>query len=163
MEGCLEEVALAWVFRVEEFEKVEDERLVNIALGEVGVEVWAFNEAEEEFVDDLEVGPGELEDGFVFFWVEGVTCWVDRWGYRSEEVGGKLPTGSLRGQFRKQRGGTDHVDDLGVYILSNDSALSCDIFQHLVEGLSLDLLSFKFGAGVVEIEQYTTLVEFLDK
>jgi hypothetical protein len=58
---------------------------------------------------------------------------------------------------------TDHVDNLGVYVLSNDSTLSCDIFQHLVESLSLDLLSFEFGTRVVEIEKYTALIEFLDK
>lgn len=58
---------------------------------------------------------------------------------------------------------TDHVDNLGVYVFSNDSTLSCDIFQHLVEGLSLDLLSFEFGTRVIEIEKDTTLIEFLDK
>jgi hypothetical protein len=58
---------------------------------------------------------------------------------------------------------TDHVDNLGVYILSDDSTLSCDIFQHLMESLSLDLLSFELGTRVVEIEKHTTLVELLDE
>jgi hypothetical protein len=90
VEGGLEEVALAWVFRVEELEEVEDERLVDVSLGEVRVEVWAFDEAEKEFVDNLEVRPGKLEDRFVLFRVKGVACWVDRWGYRTEEVCSKL-------------------------------------------------------------------------
>jgi hypothetical protein len=59
--------------------------------------------------------------------------------------------------------GTDHVDHLGVYVLSDDSTLGCDIFQHLMESLSFDLLSFEFGTGVVEIEKYTALIELLDK
>ena len=58
---------------------------------------------------------------------------------------------------------TDHVNNLRVYILSDDSTLSCDIFQHLVKSLSLDLLSFEFGTGIVEIEKHTTLIELLDK
>jgi len=81
VKGSLEKVALTRVFRVEELEKIEHERLIDVSLSEVRVEVWAFDEAEEEFVDDLEMRPGELEDGFVFFRVEGVTCWVDGRGY----------------------------------------------------------------------------------
>ena len=93
VQGRLEEITLARVFRVEEFEEVEHERLVDVSLGKVRVEIWAFDEAEEEFVDDLEVRPGEFEDGFVLFRVEGITCWIDRRGYRTEEVGGKLGGG----------------------------------------------------------------------
>ena len=81
VKGGLEKVAFTRVFRVKELEKIEYERLVDVSLGEVRVEVWAFDEAEEEFVDDLEMRPGELEDGFVFFRVEGVACWVDGRGY----------------------------------------------------------------------------------
>jgi hypothetical protein len=86
----LEKIALTRVFRVEELEEVEHKGLVDISLSEVRVEVWAFDEAKEEFVDDLEVRPGELEDGFVLFRIECVACWVDGRGYRAEEVGSKL-------------------------------------------------------------------------
>jgi hypothetical protein len=55
--------------------------LVDISLGEVRVKVWAFDEAEEEFIDDLEMRPGKLEDGFVFFRIESIACWIDGRGY----------------------------------------------------------------------------------
>ena len=64
--------------------------MVDVSLGEVGIEVWTFDEAEEEFVDNLKMWPGEFEDGFVFFWVKCITCGVDGRGYRTEEVGSKL-------------------------------------------------------------------------
>lgn len=43
----------------------------------VCVEIGIFDELEEEFVNDLEVGLGKFKDRFVFFWVKGVVCWVD--------------------------------------------------------------------------------------
>lgn len=81
VKGRFEEVALARVFRVKELEEVEHEGLVDVSFGEVRVEIGAFDEAEEEFIDDLEMRPGELEDGFVFFRVEGVAGRVDGRGY----------------------------------------------------------------------------------
>lgn len=90
VESGLEEIALAGVFRVEQFKEVKYKRLVDVSLGEVGVEVGTFNEAEEEFVNNLKMWPGEFEDGFVFFWVKGIACRVDRRGYRTEKVGSKL-------------------------------------------------------------------------
>ena len=56
-----------------------------------------------------------------------------------------------------------HVDNLWVYVLSNDSALRCDVFQHFVEGLSFDLLPFEFSTCVIEVEEHTTLIKFFDK
>ena len=56
-----------------------------------------------------------------------------------------------------------HVNNLRVYDLSNDSALSCDVFQHLVEGLSFDLLSFEFSTCIIEVEEHAALIEFFDK
>ena len=90
MQGGLEEVALSRVLAVEELEELEDKVVVDELFGDVGVEVWALDEAEEVLVDDLEMGPGELEHGLVLFGVEGISGRVDRRGYRAEEVGGKL-------------------------------------------------------------------------
>lgn len=61
--------------------------MVYVALGDVGVEIWALNEAEEQLVDDLQVRPSELENRLVLFWVEGVTERVDLGRYRPEQVG----------------------------------------------------------------------------
>lgn len=90
MQSRLEEVTLARIFRIEEFEEVEDEGLVDISFGKVGVKIGAFYETEEEFIDNLEMRPREFEYRLIFFRVISITCGVDRWGYRTEEVGGKL-------------------------------------------------------------------------
>lgn len=58
---------------------------------------------------------------------------------------------------------TYHVDYLGVYAFSDDSTLSSDIFQHLVKGLSLNLLALKLGTRVIEVKKDAALVKFLDK
>ena len=64
--------------------------MVDISLGEVGVEVWAFNEAKEKLVNDLKMRPCKLEDGFVFLGVECIAGGVDRRGYGTKEIGRKL-------------------------------------------------------------------------
>ena len=56
-----------------------------------------------------------------------------------------------------------HFDHLGVYILRNHTPLGRDVFQHLVQCLSLDLLSLQFGIGVVEVEDNSALVKLFDK
>ena len=40
---------------------------INVALGNVCVEVWTLDEAQKEFVDDLQVRPSELENRLVLF------------------------------------------------------------------------------------------------
>lgn len=52
--------------------------LVYVTLGDVCVEVGALDEAEEEFVDNLKVRPGEFEDGLVLFGIECVARRVHR-------------------------------------------------------------------------------------
>jgi hypothetical protein len=81
VKGGLQKVTLAWVFRVKELEEVEDKRLIDVSLCEVGVEIWALHKAQEEFVDNLEMRPGQLEDWFVFLWIESIAGWVDGRGY----------------------------------------------------------------------------------
>jgi hypothetical protein len=64
--------------------------LVNVSLGEIGIEIWALDEAEEKFVHNLEMRPGEFQDRLVFFRVKSIAGGVDRRGYRSEEIDSKL-------------------------------------------------------------------------
>lgn len=90
MQSRLEEVTLARIFRIKELEEVEDEGLVDISFGEVGVKIGTFYETEEEFIDNLEMRPREFEYRLIFFRVISIPCRVDRRGYRTEEVGGKL-------------------------------------------------------------------------
>lgn len=77
MKRGLQKITLSWVFRVKELEEVEDKRLIDVSLCEVGVEIWAFHETQEKFVDNLEMRPGQFKDGFVFLWIESVAGWVD--------------------------------------------------------------------------------------
>ena len=57
MEGSLKEITFSGVLRVEEFEKVEDKGLINVASRQVSVEICAFYETEEEFIDNLQMWP----------------------------------------------------------------------------------------------------------
>lgn len=69
---------------------LKDKLLIDVPLGDVRVEVGAFDKAEEELVDDLEVRPGKLEHGFVLLWVVRISCRVHGRRDRSEEVGSEL-------------------------------------------------------------------------
>ena len=57
MEGSLEKITFPWVLRVEEFEKVENKRLINEAFSHVSVEIPALYETEKEFIDNLQMRP----------------------------------------------------------------------------------------------------------
>ncbi len=58
---------------------------------------------------------------------------------------------------------TYHLHNLRVYVICDDTTLGGDVFQHLMEGLSLDLFSFEFRICVVEIEQDCTLMQLFDE
>ena len=90
MECCLQEVALTRIFRIEQLQKIKHERLVDVTFGKVGVEVGTLDEAQKEFIDDLQVRPGKFEDRLVLFGVIRIARRIDRWGYRTEKVGCKL-------------------------------------------------------------------------
>lgn len=76
MESRFQEVSLPWVFAIEKFEERYNERLINIPLRNIGIEVGTLHEAQEEFVDDLKMGPGELQNRFVFLRVESIASRV---------------------------------------------------------------------------------------
>jgi hypothetical protein len=50
--------------------------VVNVLLSNVCVEVLAFNEAQEELVNNLNMWPSDLEHRLVFFWVECLALWI---------------------------------------------------------------------------------------
>lgn len=58
---------------------------------------------------------------------------------------------------------TDHVHYFRVYILCDDTTLSSDVFQHLMQSLGFDLFSLELRASIVKIKQYTALVNLLDE
>jgi len=150
MKCSLEEVALPWVLGVKEFKKIEDEWLIDVPFCEVGVKVRAFDKSKEELVDDLKMGPGEFEDGFIFLWIECVPSGVDGRGYRAEEVDSKLRKVSYGGTGKRQE--MYHVDNLGVYILGDHPSLSGDVLEHFVQSLRFNLFTFELRAGIVEVE-----------
>ena len=81
MKSCLQEIALARILRVKELQKVQYEGLIDVSFCQVRVEIWAFDESEEKFIDNLEVGPCQFKDRLVFFRIEGVADRVYRRGY----------------------------------------------------------------------------------
>ena len=54
-----------------------------------------------------------------------------------------------------------HADYLRIYAFRDHSSLSGNILQHLMQCLRFDLLPLELTAGIVEIENDTTLLQFL--
>lgn len=50
VEGSLEEILFSGILRIEEFQEVQNEELIDIQLGNVRVEIRAFDESQEELV-----------------------------------------------------------------------------------------------------------------
>lgn len=108
--------------------------------------------------------PGKLQDRLVFFRIKGVACRV-YWGRNgAEEIDSKLNIKEV--SFLKRGSAcrtTDHLDDLGIYAFSNDTALRGNVLQQIVKGLGLDLLSFEIGTCIIEVEDRIALLKFLDE
>ena len=141
MKSRLQKVALPGVLGVEQLKKLQDKAVVNVGLCDVGVEVLALDEAEEEFVDDLDVWPCYLEDGLVFLGIKGLALGIHGGRNRAEEILGK------------------HLDDPGVHGFRDDLAVICHIVEEFVERQTLDFLGLHVGAGIVEIEDDVALVD----
>jgi hypothetical protein len=58
---------------------------------------------------------------------------------------------------------TYHLHHLGVYVFSDNITLRCDVLQHLVQRLGLDLFPFQVGIGIVKIEKDGALMKLLDE
>ena len=122
---------------------VEHEAVVYIRLGNVCVEVLTFDEAEEELVNDLDVGPRYFQDRLVFFGIKGLALGVHRRRDGTEQVLGK------------------HFDYTRVHLLGDDLAVVGDIVEQLVQGQALDLLGLHVTASIIEIEDDVALVNLL--
>ena len=70
MKRRFQQISLAWIFRVEELEQLDDEPLVDVFLSNGRLEVGRLEETEEELVDELKVGPGGFKGRLVFFGIE---------------------------------------------------------------------------------------------
>ena len=69
---------------------MQDEFLVDVALGDVWLEVGGFEDAQEQLVDELQVRPGGFQGRLVFLWVEFGAVGVRRGRECAEEVDGEL-------------------------------------------------------------------------
>jgi hypothetical protein len=117
--------------------------VINVCLRDVRVEVLAFNETKEEFVDDLDMRPGHLENRLILFGVKGFALGVHGWRNRTEQVLGK------------------HLDDERIHLLGDDLTVVGNVVEQLVQRQSLDLLGFHVTTRIVEVEDDVALVDLL--
>lgn len=109
MQGGLEEVSLARVLRVKELQELQNETVVDISLRDVRVEVLAFDKAEEELVDDLNMRPCNLQHGLILLRIESLALGVHGRRDRAEQVLG------------------EHLDHPGVHGFGDDLSVVRDV------------------------------------
>lgn len=115
VESRLEEISLAGVFRVEELEELKDKAMVNVGFGDVGVEILTLDEAQEEFINDLDMGPSNLQDGLILLWIESLTLGVDgRWNWAKQIF-------------------SEHVDDSGIHRFGDDLSIVGNVIEQLMQ------------------------------
>jgi hypothetical protein len=103
MEGSLEKISFARIFRIEQFKKLnmlakarliaiaiaaylQYKLVINICLGNVGVEILALDESQEELVHDLNVRPCNFQNRLVLLRIKSFTLRIDRWRDRAEQI-----------------------------------------------------------------------------
>ena len=143
MQGRLQEVPFPRILGIEQLEKLKHKAVVDVGLGDVCVEVLAFDEAKEELIHNLDVRPGNLQHGLVLFRIESLALWIHRRRDRAEQVLG------------------EHADDHRVHGLSDDLSVIGHIVQELMKSQALDLLGFHVGASVIEVEDDIALLDLL--
>lgn len=117
--------------------------MVDIGLGDIGVEILAFDESQEKFVHDLDVRPRDLQNRLVLLGIESFPLWVHRGWDGPEQILGK------------------HLDDTRIHGLSDDLAIVRHVVQQLVQRQTLDLLRFHVATSIVEVEDDVALVDLL--
>lgn len=137
----------------------EDKVLVNVSLADVGVEVHRLDEAQEELVNDLEVGPGEFQYRLILFRVICIAGGVDLRRDRSEQIGGELIVSRILPCIKL----TYHANHLGIDRLRDNPPRLRDVLEHLMQCLRLDLLPIQVRARVVEVKDDTALLQLLDE
>lgn len=122
---------------------LEDETVVDVLLSDIGVEILALDEAQEELVDDLNMGPSNLQNGLVFLRIEGLTLRIHRRGNGAEQV--------LR----------EHLDHTRIHALRDDLPVVGDVVKQLMQGQALDLLRLHVSTSIVEVEDDVALINLL--
>jgi hypothetical protein len=114
MQRRFQEVSFSRVFGVEKLEQLKDEMMVDVGLGDVGVEVLALDESKKEFVNDLDMGPSDFQDRLVFLRVKRLTLGIDGGRDRSKQIL------------------AEHLHDLWIHWLGDDGSVVCDVIEQLV-------------------------------
>jgi len=120
VEDCLEIVSLSGIFRVEQLENVQDKEAVDVLLENFEIHVVGSDEAQEELVHDLKMGPGRLEGGLLILGVQNII--VEALGKCAEDVCGHH---------------LQHLDENG---LGDEVASLGNVVDKLKQQLTLDLL-----------------------
>ncbi len=89
MQGRLQKVPFPRILGIEQLEELKHKAVVDVRLGDVCVEVLAFDEAKEKLVHNLDVRPGNFQHGLVLFRIESLALRVHGRRNRAEKVLGK--------------------------------------------------------------------------
>ncbi len=122
----LEEISFTGIFRVEKFKKLfhqpsplrdgdltylKNKLMVYMCFGGICVEILAFYESQEKFIDHLYVRPSNFQNGLVLFWVKCLALRIDRWWNWSKQI------------F------AEHVYDAGIHGLGDNRSVISDVVQ----------------------------------
>lgn len=117
--------------------------MVDVLLSDVGVEILALDEAQEELIDNLNVRPSNFKNGLILLGVEGLALGIHGRRDRAEEILG------------------EHFDDTRIHALRDDLSVVGDVIEQLVQGQALDFLGLHISTGVIEVEDDVALIDFL--
>lgn len=117
--------------------------MVNILLSNVRIEVLALNEAQEEFVDDLNVGPSDLEYWLIFLWVECLALRIHGRRDWAEQIL------------------TEHLHNPRIHLLRDDLSVVRHVIEKLVKCQSLDFFGLHISTCIVEVEDDIALINLL--
>jgi hypothetical protein len=140
-----------------------DKLVVDVFLGIVNVEFRRFQETKEEFIHNLEMGPGQFQDRFVFFRIKCIADRIDLRRYGSEEVDDKLSRNKLNQDCTANHALLYHVRYLRVHRFSQDTTIDDNVFQDLLQSMSLDFLLVEFGRGIAKVKHHHALSNLLYK
>jgi len=147
VEHGLEILALTRILGVKEVEEAEDEGVVHIPLGDLGVGVGRNNVSEEEVIDELEVWPGGVEVWLLL--VVGRGAGVDRGG-------GLVQRGWQRAEDVGRDGGDegllDVVREARLRVGARGLSRSLHVIDELEERLAFGLLLPRVLERVREVE-----------
>lgn len=117
--------------------------MVYETLGNIGIEVLTLDEAEEEFIDDLDMRPRNFQDRLILLWVESFTLRI-HWGW-------DWPKEILAEHFHHPR----------IHSLGYDLPVVGHVVQEFMKGKTFDFFRLHITRSVVEIKDDVALINLL--